>query len=115
VNGRGFTLLELVVATTVLAVGVLAVASTALPVTRLIRWGGAQSAAAEAAAGRIETLRAGGCAALAAGDTLIAGRYRLRWVVDAAGALRRVNVVATYPWADRFHSDTFETSVACVP
>ena len=42
---KGYTLAEVVVAVTLLAVGVLGIASTMVPVARLIRWGGAQASA----------------------------------------------------------------------
>ncbi len=114
VRARGFTLIELVLAVTTLAVGVLAVAATALPVTRLIRRGDAQAAAAAAAAGRIETLRAQGCGAAGSGEVVVAGRYHLRWTVASSGPLRAVRVVATYPWAGGgTRSDSYETALAC--
>jgi prepilin-type N-terminal cleavage/methylation domain-containing protein len=110
---RGFTLIELVVAVTMLAVGVLAVAATAVPLGRLVRRGGAQGSSAAAAGAEIEALRATGCAAPAVGAALNGGGFRITWSVAPGGALREVTVVATYPWGPGAHSDTFGTAVAC--
>jgi prepilin-type N-terminal cleavage/methylation domain-containing protein len=112
---RGYTLAEVIVAVTVLAVGVLGVASAVPAAARLIRWGGAQSASATVAAAQLETLRAGGCARLASGELTAAGRYRLRWTVEPEGPLRRVTLIATYAWGVGVHSDLYETAVACTP
>jgi prepilin-type N-terminal cleavage/methylation domain-containing protein len=110
---RGFTLIELIVAVTVLAVGVLAVAATAVPLGRLVRRGGAQGTSAAAAGAEIEVLRAAGCAAPVAGAALNGGGYRLTWTSVSGGGLRRVTVVATYAWGPGAHSDMYETAVAC--
>jgi prepilin-type N-terminal cleavage/methylation domain-containing protein len=115
VDRGGFTLLEVVLATALLAVGVLALASTARPVARLVDGGGAQSQVAAAAAARLEVLRATGCGDLRDGDTVVAGRYRLHWTVGADGPLRPVTVFATYPWAGADRLERFDTSVACSP
>jgi prepilin-type N-terminal cleavage/methylation domain-containing protein len=110
---RGFTLIELVVAVTVLAVGVLAVAANAVPLARLVRRGGVQTGSAAAAGAEIESLRAAGCAAPATGTVTSGGGYRLRWSVAPAGRLREVTVVTTYPWGSGARSDVYETAVAC--
>ena len=104
--------MELVLAVTVLAVGVLAVAASAAPLGRLIRRGEARAAAAAAAGAEIERLRAAGCAAAPSGATVGAGGLRIAWAV-AGGDLREITVVATYPWGPGVHSDTFRASVAC--
>jgi len=112
---RGFTLLECLIAVTVLAVGILALVSTAAPVARLVRWGGAESVAAAAATAQMEALRAGGCDAPAAGEFVRGGRYRLEWTVETQGALRRIAVSATYPRGTSAQRDVFETVIACPP
>jgi prepilin-type N-terminal cleavage/methylation domain-containing protein len=112
---RGYTLVELIVAVTVLVVGVLAVAGTAAPVARLVRWGGAQSASAAAASSAIEALRAGGCAALVDGTAIHFGSYQVRWTVASSGPAREVRVLVSYPWGPLPHHDVYETSVACLP
>lgn len=115
VSGRGYTLVELIVAVTVVAVGVLAAASSAAPVARLVRWGGAESGAMAAASSALETLRARGCAGLASGDTVIAGRYHVSWNAEADGALRAVRLTVSYATGTAQRSDTLETARACGP
>ncbi|MGA2382207.1 MAG: prepilin-type N-terminal cleavage/methylation domain-containing protein [Gemmatimonadales bacterium] len=114
-RARGFTLVELVLAVTLLAVGVLAVAASAVPLARLVRRGGAQAVSAAAAGGVIETLRAAGCGGLAAGDVPGGRGLRIAWSLAEGGGLREMRVVATYPWGPGAHSDTYEAAVACSP
>lgn len=109
---RGFTLIEMVMAVTVLTVGVLAVVASAVPLARLVRRGGVQTVSAAVAGAQIEALRAAACAG-ASGGAATSGGYRLTWSVGAAGRLRDVTVVATYPWGPGSHSDTYETAVSC--
>jgi len=113
VSARGYSLVELVVAVTVLLVGVLAVAGTAAPVARLVRWGGAQSAVAALAGAQLESLRAGGCAVISDGAAVRGGRYRLRWTVVPIGSALRLTVVTSYPWGAGMRTDDFETAVGC--
>jgi prepilin-type N-terminal cleavage/methylation domain-containing protein len=112
---RGFTLIELVVAVTILAVGVLAVAASAVPLARLVRRGGVQAASAAEAGGRIESLRAAGCAMPATGVASAGQGLRITWTVSGGGALQELTVVAAYPWGPGARSDTFRTAVACAP
>jgi prepilin-type N-terminal cleavage/methylation domain-containing protein len=113
VNERGYTLVEVAVAATILTVGVLAVAASGAPLARLIRWGGAQTRSAAVAAAQIEVLRSG-CALSSDGETG-GGGYRLRWAAASTGGLRTVTVVTTYAWAATDHSDVYETEIACGP
>ncbi len=106
-------MIELILAVTLLAVGVLAVAATTVPLGRLIRRGDAQAASAAAAGAVIETLRAGGCAT-AAGSAAGHG-LRIAWSATGSGALHELTVVATYPWGPGIRSDTFATTVGCSP
>jgi prepilin-type N-terminal cleavage/methylation domain-containing protein len=113
VHVRGFTLIELVVAVTLLAVGVLAVVASAVPLGRLVRQGDAQAASAAAAGAVIEAVRAAGCAAPAS-DVASAGHgLRISRTVAGSGALQELTVVATYPWGPGARSDTFRTAIAC--
>jgi prepilin-type N-terminal cleavage/methylation domain-containing protein len=112
VDARGVTLIELIVAVTVLAVGVLAVAGSAPPLARLVRWGGVRAAAAEAAGAAIETARGAGCDAGAGGASAGHG-MRLSWSLAGSGELRQMTVVATYPWGSGARSDTFVAAIPC--
>jgi len=109
---RGFTLVELVVAVTLLAVGVLAVAASAVPLAMLARRGWAEASAATAARAAIEAARSAGCGASAAGMASSPG-LKLSWIVTGSGALREMTVVTTYPWGPGAHSDTFVAAIPC--
>ncbi|HJU90949.1 MAG TPA: prepilin-type N-terminal cleavage/methylation domain-containing protein [Gemmatimonadaceae bacterium] len=66
---RGFTIVEIVVALMVTAVGVLALAGTAAFVERLAGEGAAQTRAANMAQSRFELLRSSGCSPAGTGIT----------------------------------------------
>lgn len=102
-------------AVTVLAVGVLGAAASAVPVARLIRWGGAVSSSAALAGSQVEAMRAAGCAALADGAATAAGGYRLSWTVSRSGPLREVTVMVVFPTGTGSRSETYEALLACQP
>jgi prepilin-type N-terminal cleavage/methylation domain-containing protein len=114
VHVRGFTLIELVIAVTLLAVGVLAVAASAVPLGRLVRRGDAQAASAAAAGAEIEAVRAAGCSAPARNLVSAGHGLRISRTVAGSSALEEVTVVADYPWGPGARSDTFRTAIACV-
>lgn len=75
-RSSGFTLVELLVALTILSVGLLGLVVTSALVTRMIGRGQRSANAALFASRRLERLRAGGCAAgagLVGSDTLFRG------------------------------------------
>ena len=102
-------------AVTVLAVGVLAAAGSAVPVARLIRWGGVVSSSAAVAGAQIETMRATGCAAVTDGAATVAGGYRLSWTVNRSGPLREVTVTVILPTGSGSRSETYGAVIACRP
>jgi Tfp pilus assembly protein PilV len=109
---RGFTVVEVVVATLVLTVGVLALAGTAAAVSRMERWGQHRGESAVAATARLEQLRSGGCGSLTSGRDST-GRYRLQWTVATAGALRSVALTVSYADGRSDRNDRFESVVWC--
>jgi prepilin-type N-terminal cleavage/methylation domain-containing protein len=109
---RGFTLTELVVATLVLTVGVLALAGTAAAVSRMLGWGQRMGGSAVAAATEFERLRSAGCAALSGGRDS-SGRYRLQWTVAVSGSLRTVALTVSYPNGRSDRTDRFEAAAWC--
>jgi prepilin-type N-terminal cleavage/methylation domain-containing protein len=109
---RGFTLVELVVATLVLTVGVLALAGTAAAVSRMVGWGQRMGGSAVVAAARLEQLRSGGCPPLGSGRDS-AGRYRLQWSVTTSGVLSTVALTVSYPNGIADRSDRFEAVAWC--
>ena len=85
IRGRGYTVIELLVATMVLAVGVLGLAATAVAVARLTGGGMRQTIAAVISRSRFELLRSGGCARVSSGSAITRGVHE-SWTVRARGA-----------------------------
>jgi len=112
VRSRGITLLELVVAISVLAVGALAAAASAVPLARLVLRGGAQARAAGSAGATIEGLRAAECGSFADGSASVGG-VGLTWRSAEVGRLRMVTITTTYAWGPGVHRDVYEASVGC--
>ncbi|MEP6690278.1 MAG: prepilin-type N-terminal cleavage/methylation domain-containing protein [Gemmatimonadaceae bacterium] len=79
----GFTILELLVATTILVVGVLALVTTSAGVARMSGAGALQLIAVAAAESRLETMRAAPCGTLAPGSSSARG-VREQWSVVGA-------------------------------
>ena len=111
---RGFTIVEILVAMLVLAVGIVGLTTTAALVTRMIGQGERYSQASTMAAEQFEILRSQRCASMASG-TATRGAFTLRWTVqDAAGGrARAVHVVVISPRPRGARADTFATTVAC--
>lgn len=114
-NDPGYTLVELLVALTVLAVGVLAAAASAAPVARLVRWGGAASASAAMAGAQLEAMRAAGCDALVSGAASPSAGYRMVWTVVPRGQLREVTVLVSFPGGAGIRGESYEALIACRP
>jgi prepilin-type N-terminal cleavage/methylation domain-containing protein len=109
---RGFSLIEVVLAVVVLAVGVLALAGTSARVVGLINQGGRLGGASLVAEGRFELLRAAPCAALASGST-VEGPFTVGWTVATSGYLKTVGLTVSYVTGGRTHTDTFATTISC--
>lgn len=77
-RARGFTLVELIVAMLVMSVGIIALASTAGVVTRMITDGSRRTIAANVAEARFEQMRNRTCTSLTSG-TAITRRVREKW------------------------------------
>ena len=93
---KGFTLVELLVATLLLSVGVLALVSTAIATTRQIEFAFAQVQAKALATRNIERLRTEPCPA-----------------PDRLEGLRHVAVVIEHQTAPRVSADTFYATIPC--
>jgi prepilin-type N-terminal cleavage/methylation domain-containing protein len=117
----GFTLVEVLVAVVLLAVGILALTGSSAVINRMIGRGKVETQAAMAAARRMEELRllAGSttprCTAseFASGGPALEGGLLASWAVPPAGALRRVRVEVTYLTLRGPRSAVLETSIAC--
>ena len=111
---RGFSLIEVVVAIMVLAVGVLGLAATSTVVTRQIGGGAQQSTAANLAASRFERLRGRPCAAVTSAAAVVEtnGISEL-WTVTA---IKDGLVVRDSVWYDTSRGErgfVFETTLPC--
>ncbi len=109
----GFTLVEVIIATMILTVGLLGLASTAGVVTRMIGQGQRYSEVAWMASQRFETLKSQTCASMSSGS-VSEGQFSSVWTVTPLGtAANRISVKVTSPTGVGTRVDTFETSVAC--
>ena len=89
---RGFTLVEVILAMVLLAVGLLALASGSVGVMRQMRSGNKASVATRVAQARMEKLRSRGCATLSSGSATTNGMPE-KWIATVNPAAR-VNAVA---------------------
>lgn len=115
----GFTLIEVLVAITILAVGVVAMAGSAGAVTRMIGRGKIDTRATQLATDRLEALRRAAyfttprCTALASGGPLDTAHVTLVWTVAVNGTGRDVSVRATYATTRGSTTDTLTTYIEC--
>ena len=100
---RGFTIVEVLVAIVIMALGVLGLAGTAGSVSRLIGGGAQQTLAANIAMSRFEQLRSTACSNVVAGTATMRGMTE-SWGVTASGAsLYTVTDTVTYVAAGGRH------------
>lgn len=115
----GFTLIEVLVAVTILAVGVVAMAGSAAAVTRMIGRGKIDTRASQLATEQMETLRRAAlfttprCTGLAANGSASSGNVALAWTVTASGTGRNVSVRATYATTRGSRTDTLTSYIEC--
>jgi type II secretion system protein I len=109
----GFTLVELLVAMMVFAVGMLALAATAGSVTRMMGGARRQTIASTVAQSRLERIRSSPCAALTSGSDTVRGVIS-RWTISTIP--RGVNVTETviFPTSrGGTRTKTYNTSLSC--
>jgi prepilin-type N-terminal cleavage/methylation domain-containing protein len=105
-NDAGFTMVELMIAVVVLAIGVTALAGTSGFVTRTIGRSRLATIATEVGTRRLELLANGG--------PVTAQGVTESWTVVAAGTLRTATVTVTYPrGAGGISTQTFQTVIGC--
>lgn len=111
---RGTTLVELIVALTMLMIGVLGLIGTTVVVNAYLtqgRWG---SFSAATAGRRLEILRetavSQGCAGLGTGMATYPGNVVERWSVAAAAASADLTVIMSSP---RARPETLTTTIRC--
>jgi prepilin-type N-terminal cleavage/methylation domain-containing protein len=117
----GFTIIEVLVAVTILAVGVVAMAGSLGAVTRMIGRGKIDTRAAQLATLTVDSLRLVAysttprCTALANGGPAITDHVTLSWTVavNATGTGRDVNVSASYATGRGTHTEVLTTYIEC--
>jgi len=116
----GFTLVEVLIAVTVLSVGIIALAGNAAMATRMIGRGKSDTQAAQLATLKGDSLRARAyatdprCTALVNG-TSTASAVTLSWTVTvpASGIGRNVSVSASYQTPRGAHTEVLTTYIEC--
>lgn len=113
-NDGGFTLIEVVIAMTLLTIAMLGLASTLAGMTRIISRGDRAATAAVYSQERMERLRAVGCAGVASGNETREAVYELEWsVTTPTPVTRHIQLVIAYPGIGKTRVDSMETSISC--
>jgi prepilin-type N-terminal cleavage/methylation domain-containing protein len=114
----GFTLIEVLVAVTILSVGVVAMAGSSGTVTRMIGRGKIDTRAAQLATQRAEEMRRIAystdprCTALVNGSQTTSN-VTLSWTVTANGTQRTVTVTAAYASGRGTSTEVLTTYIEC--
>jgi prepilin-type N-terminal cleavage/methylation domain-containing protein len=115
----GFTLIEVVLASLLLSVGVVAILGTAVHTTRMVVRGRQSTRGVQAASAQLELLRATAatppsfCAGLSDGSDSSDNGLTRRWSIRSAGQLSELSVVVTSPIAGGRATDSLTTSLRC--
>jgi prepilin-type N-terminal cleavage/methylation domain-containing protein len=110
----GFTLIELVIAAFIFAVGALALEATAVSSLRRMRRSATLDLAASIARSRLETLAAARCAELESGTDNVRGAVS-RWTIEPTSLsyVRTVSQTVTYQLDGRQRTDSYRTMIFC--
>lgn len=108
---HGLTLIEVIVAITILTVGALALSSAATALTRLIGEGARYASAATIGRATLESLLPIACDGSASGDSIV-GAFHMDWTVRLRGSVSDVAVVVWAPTAS-WRKDTIFTVRTC--
>ena len=108
----GFTLVELLVAMMVFAVGMLGLAATAATVTKLMGGAKRQTIASTVAQSRMERLRSSPCASLTAGTDTSRGVVN-KWTVQSVTRGVNVTDTVTFTSARGATYKVYKTTLAC--
>lgn len=120
-TSSGYSLVEVLVAIVVLAVGIVALVGGSGMVTRMVGRGKSETHAALAASRRVEMLRLAAkstsprCTApsFASGGPVIADGMTESWAVPPTGKVRQVRVNVTYLTVRGPRSAVLETGIEC--
>jgi prepilin-type N-terminal cleavage/methylation domain-containing protein len=118
---NGLTLVEVLVALVVLAIGIVALTGSSALVTRMIGRGKVETRAALMASGRVEMLRVAAnstsprCTSsrFVSGGPITTGGLTESWVVPPTGRVRTVRVTVTYRTARGSRSAVLESGIPC--
>jgi prepilin-type N-terminal cleavage/methylation domain-containing protein len=113
----GFTLVEVLIAIVVLAIGLLGMLGATASVIRTLGESDREIAAAYYAHQRLEQLEALGCDGVGNGSEVQEGLYNLAWTVDGTVTtpVRHITLTSTYPLAvGRSRTDTLEKALTCL-
>lgn len=116
-NETGFTVVEVLIAMIVLAVGLLGLLGATTSVIRNLGEGDKEVAAAYYANERLERLDALGCDQVTNGSEVRGGVYNINWTVDgsAASGVRHILLTVSYPIsAGRSRTDSLEKALTCL-
>lgn len=110
----GFTLIELVIAAFIFAVGALALEATAVASLRRMRRSADLALAASVARSRLEALAAARCDALAGGTDEVRGVIS-SWTVEPTSlpSVRAVSQTVAYTLDGRPRTDIYRTMIFC--
>jgi prepilin-type N-terminal cleavage/methylation domain-containing protein len=114
---RGFTIIEVLVAVTVLVVGLLALVGTGALATKMLSRGNRSNRGAFFAQQQLETLRATPCQLLANGSATRAGGFTVSWAITTltGGTARRARVISQYAAViGTPRADTVEATILCI-
>lgn len=112
-NRAGFTLVELLVAMMVFAVGMLGLAATAGSVTRMMGGAKRQTIAATVAQSRLEKIRSSPCASLTSGSETVRGITNT-WTITAVTRGVDVKDSVSFPSArNTTRYKIYRTSLSC--
>ncbi|MEO7648273.1 MAG: prepilin-type N-terminal cleavage/methylation domain-containing protein [Gemmatimonadaceae bacterium] len=110
----GFTLIEVVIAAFIFAVGILALEATAVTALRQMRRSAELTLAATVARTRLEKLASSTCTALRGGTDTTRSVVSM-WTIEAtaSSSIRAVTQTVSYTIDGRKRIDTYRTMVAC--
>jgi prepilin-type N-terminal cleavage/methylation domain-containing protein len=111
-RASGFSLVECVVATVLVALGLLALSGATRAMLGLAILGHRTAGSAEVAAARLAQLRSAACAAAGPGEAT-SGGYAERWSVTGAGPTRSVTVDVSFAASGTQRTVRFEAVIAC--
>lgn len=120
-NAFGFTLVEVLVAIVILSIGLLALGGATANVSKMAGYGKWSTAASQLAIRRLEAIRqlansttpACTSGALVSGGPVVAAGLTESWRIVGTGSTRVVEIIVSYPRAQRIVTDSVTTILRC--